>query len=51
MESRIPHLIGMVWAGGERLEPHWEDYDYSSPKFYVKNKEEGFVPIHYEELS
>ena len=30
---------------------HWEDYEHSSARFYVKNKLDGFVPVHYEELS
>ena len=37
--------------GKWRLAEHWEDYEYSSARFYVKNNMAGFVPIHYEELS
>jgi hypothetical protein len=37
--------------GKWNLVEHWEDYEYSSSKFYVKNKIDGFVPVHYEELS
>ena len=37
--------------GKWKLVEHWEDYEYSSAKFYVKNKLNGFVPIHFEELS
>ena len=29
---------------------HWEDYEHSSAKFYVKNNASGFTPVHYEEL-
>ena len=34
-----------------KLVEHWEDYEYSSARFYVTNKFDGFVPVHYEELS
>lgn len=34
-----------------KLADHWEDYEHSSARFYVKNIYEGFVPVHYEELS
>ncbi len=37
--------------GKWKLVEYWEDYEHSSAKFYVKNIEEGFVPMHYEELS
>ena len=37
--------------GKWRLVAHWEDYEYSSAKFYEKNKLDGFVPVHFEELS
>jgi len=37
--------------GKWKLAEHWEDYEYSSAWFYVKNKLDGFVPVHYEELS
>ncbi len=37
--------------GKWKLAEHWEDYEYSSARFYVKNKLDGFVPVHYEELS
>ncbi|MDB5246869.1 MAG: hypothetical protein JWQ40_1263, partial [Segetibacter sp.] len=37
--------------GKSKLVEHWEDYERSSASFYVKNKFEGFVPVHYEELS
>ena len=37
--------------GKWRLVAHWEDYEYSSARFYVKNKLDGFVPVHFEELS
>ena len=37
--------------GKWKLAVHWEDYDHSSARFYVKNKLDGFVPVHYEELS
>jgi hypothetical protein len=34
-----------------QLVEHWEDYEHSSARFYVKNKLDGFLPLHYEELS
>jgi len=37
--------------GKWKLAEHWEDYEHSSARFYVKNKLDGFVPVHYEELS
>ena len=37
--------------GKWKLVEHWEDYEHSSARFYVKNKLDGFVPMHYEELS
>ena len=37
--------------GKWRLAEHWEDYEYSSSRFYIKNKLDGFAPLHYEELS
>ncbi len=30
---------------------HWEDYEHSSARFYVRNRLDSFVPAHYEELS
>ena len=43
------HLKGV--RGAWKLAAHWEDYEYSSARFYVKNKLDGFLPVHYEELS
>ncbi len=37
--------------GKWNLAEHWEDYEYSSARFYVKNRIDSFVPVHYEELS
>jgi hypothetical protein len=37
--------------GKWKLADHWEDYEHSSVRFYVKNKTDGFAPMHYEELS
>ena len=37
--------------GKWKLVDHWEDYEHSSARFYVKNRLDGFVPVHYEELS
>ncbi len=37
--------------GKWKLVEHWEDYEHSSARFYVKNKLDKFVPVHYEELS
>src|SRR5215210_3507748 len=37
--------------GKWKLAEHWEDYEHSSAKLYIKNICEGFVPMHYEELS
>jgi REP element-mobilizing transposase RayT len=37
--------------GKWKLPEHWEDYEHSSARFYVKNKTDGFAPMHYEELS
>lgn len=37
--------------GKWKLVEHWEDYEHSSARSYVKNKLDGFVPVHYEELS
>ncbi len=28
-----------------KLVDHWEDYEHSSAKFYVKNRLDGFVPV------
>ncbi len=37
--------------GKWKLLEHWEDYEHSTAKFYVKNICNGFVPVHYEELN
>ena len=37
--------------GKWRLVEYWEDYEHNSARFYVKNKLDGFVPVHFEELS
>jgi len=37
--------------GKWKLAEHWQDYEYSSARFYEKNKLDGFAPVHYEELS
>jgi putative transposase len=37
--------------GKWNLADRWEDYEHSSAKFYVKNRLDDFVPVHYEELS
>ena len=37
--------------GKWKLEVHWEDYECSSARLYVKNKTDGFLPFHFEELS
>ena len=37
--------------GKWKLVEHWEDYEHSSARFYVKNKLNGLIPLHYEELS
>jgi putative transposase len=37
--------------GKWKLAEHWEDYEFSSARFYVKNKQDLFSPVHYEELS
>ncbi len=37
--------------GKWKLAEHWEDYEHSSAKFYVRNKLDGFVLMDYEELS
>jgi REP element-mobilizing transposase RayT len=39
-----------VW-GKWKLVEHWEDYEHSSARYYVKNKLDAFLPVHYEELS
>ncbi len=46
------HYIHLNPVRGKwKLVEHWEDYEHSSARFYFKNKIEGFVPVHYEELS
>jgi len=46
------HYIHLNCVRGKwKLAEHWEDYEHSSSRFYVKNKVDGFVPVHYEELS
>ena len=37
--------------GKWKLVEHWEDYNHSSARFYVKNKTNGFVLVNYDELS
>ena len=37
--------------GKWKLTDHRGDYYHSSARFYVKNRLDGFVPVHYEELS
>ena len=37
--------------GKWKLAEHWEDYEFSSARFYVKNKVDVFAPVHFEELS
>jgi putative transposase len=39
--------VSGIW----KLVEHWEDYEHSSARFYVKNRLDGFIPVHYEELS
>jgi len=37
------------WAGN--LAEHLKDYEYSSARLYMKNRLDGFLPVHFEELS
>ena len=37
--------------GKWKLVEHWEDYEFSSARFYVKNNPAPFAPVHFEELS
>jgi putative transposase len=36
--------------GKWKLVEQWEDYEHSSARFYVKNRLDNFLPVHYEEL-
>ena len=49
--QKINYIHLNAVRGKWKLVEHWEDYEYSSARFYVKNKLDGFVPIHFEELS
>jgi hypothetical protein len=42
---QFAHYIRLYPVRGKwRLSDHWEDYDDSSARFYVKNIAKGFVP-------
>ena len=49
--QKINYIHLNAVRGKWNLVEHCEDYEYSSARFYVKNKLDGFVPIHFEELS
>jgi hypothetical protein len=49
--QKIQYIHLNCVRGKWKLIEHWEDYEHSSAKFYVKNMLQGFVPVHYEELS
>jgi len=49
--QKIQYIHLNCVRGKWKLVEHWEDYQHSSARFYVKNRLEGFVPTHYEELS
>ena len=49
--QKINYIHPNCVRGKWKLAEHWEDYEHSSARFYVKNKSDGFVPVHYEELS
>ena len=42
--------LNCVW-GKWKLADHWEDYEFSIARFYVKNNQDLFAPVHFEELS
>jgi putative transposase len=49
--QKIDYIYLNCVRGKWKLAEHWEDYEHSSARFYVKNRLDGFVPLHYEELS
>ncbi len=49
--QKINYIHLNFGRGKWNLAEHWEDYAYSSARFYVKNRKDSFVPVNYEELS
>ncbi len=49
--QKINYIHQNCVRGKWNLVEHWEDYEHSSARFYVRNRLDGFVPVHYEELS
>ena len=48
--QKINYIHLNAVKGKQKLVAFWEDYEFSSARFYEKNKTDGFVPIHFEEL-
>ncbi len=49
--QKINYIHLNAVRGKWKLVEHWQDYEHRSARFYEKNKVDGFVPIHFEELS
>ena len=49
--QKINYIHVNCVRGKWKLVEHWEDYEFSSARFYFKNILDGFVPVHFEELS
>ena len=49
--QKINYIHQNCVRGKWKLVEHWEDYEHSSARYYVKNKLDGFLPVHYEELN
>ena len=49
--QKINYIHQNCVRGKWKLVQHWEDYEHSSARYYVKNKLDGFLPVHYEELN
>jgi hypothetical protein len=49
--QKISYIHLNCVRGKWKLAEHWEDYEYSSARYYEKNKSDGFLPVHYKELS
>ena len=49
--QKINYIHFNAAGGNWKLVKHWQDYEHSSTGLYEKNKIDGFVPVHFEELS
>ena len=49
--QKINYIHFNCVRGKWKLAEYWEDYEFSSAPFYIKNKQDLFAPVHFEELN